>query len=259
MSHTPLISVSVVSHRQAALVDVLLRALAKCVHTPLEVIFTLNVPETLPFEPAQIGLPVRVLTNEKPKGFGANHNAAFRVSAGRYFCVLNPDIRFKNDPFPALVECLADPRAGVAAPLIRHPAGSIEDSARRFPTPWTILRKALRGGGLDYTLGNEVIHPDWIAGMFMLFKHDVFEKIGGFDERYFLYYEDVDLCARLASAGLRVVVCPGASAVHAARRESRRNLRYLRWHLSSMLRFFFRHLASRRRRASNSGVESRGN
>jgi N-acetylglucosaminyl-diphospho-decaprenol L-rhamnosyltransferase len=73
----------------------------------------------------------------------------------------------------------------------------------------------------------------------------------GFDERYFLYYEDVDLCGRLCLAGLRVVVCPDSQVVHHAQRSSRRSLKYLRWHLASMLRFFlspvYRQLKARRR------------
>lgn len=244
MSDTPLISVSVVSHGQAALVEILLNDLATHLKTPAEVVLTVNIPERLPFNPISPAFPVRVLTNPVPKGFGANHNAAFRESRGRYFCVLNPDIRLESDPFPALVDCLSDPRLGVAAPLIRDPAGSVEDNARRFPTPWTILYKALVGSGLDYAVGTDVMYSDWVAGMFMLFPRDVFAEIGGFDERYFLYYEDVDLCARLAALGRRVAVCPKASAVHAARRESRHSLRYLRWHISSMLRFFLRHPAA---------------
>jgi N-acetylglucosaminyl-diphospho-decaprenol L-rhamnosyltransferase len=247
MTDSPLISVSVVSHSQAALVDDLLRGLATRVKTPVEIILTVNIPEPRTFDPNHAALPVRVRVNREPKGFGANHNAAFRESRGKYFCVLNPDIRIEADPFPALLACLADPRVGVAAPLIRNPAGAVEDSVRRFPTPWTILAKALLGASPDYAIGKEPMYPEWVAGMFMLFPHEVFEKIGGFDERYFLYYEDVDLCARLAIAGLRIAVCPAAYAVHTAQRESRRNLRYLRWHLGSMLRFFLCHPRARSR------------
>jgi GT2 family glycosyltransferase len=246
MNEDRLISVSVVSHGQAALVDILLSDLAKHVKTPLEVVLTVNIPERLPFDPDRLVLPVRVLTNPKPKGFGANHNAAFRETRCKYFCVLNPDIRFESDPFATLIDCLSDPRLGVAAPLIRDPTGSIEDSARRFPTPWGLLHKALIGPGIDYAIETDIIYPDWVAGMFMFFPRSAFAEIGGFDERYFLYYEDVDLCARLAATGRRVAVCPKASAVHAARRESRRSLRYLRWHLASMLRFFLRHPAAGR-------------
>jgi len=78
-----------------------------------------------------------------------------------------------------------------------------------------------------------------VAGMFMLIPTKIFQRIGGFDERYFLYYEDVDLCARLRVSGHVVRFCPNARVVHEARRQSHRSLRYLRWHITSMLRFFF--------------------
>jgi N-acetylglucosaminyl-diphospho-decaprenol L-rhamnosyltransferase len=65
----------------------------------------------------------------------------------------------------------------------------------------------------------------------------VFRELRGFDERYFLYYEDVDLCRRLRKRGYEVVLVPSASAVHDARRESHRNLRHLSWHLASIARF----------------------
>jgi N-acetylglucosaminyl-diphospho-decaprenol L-rhamnosyltransferase len=245
VSTAPLVSVSIVSHGQGDLVAALVEDLAK-IATPIEILLTVNIPETLPFDPARFETPIRVLANPRRKGFGANHNAAFLATAAPYFCVLNPDIRLDRDPFPALIECLGDQRTGVAAPLILDPAGRIEDHVRSFPTPWTILHKALLGGGLDHATGAE--YPDWVAGMFMLFPREVFDEIGGFDEDYFLYYEDVDLCARLAAAGRRVRVCRDASAVHAARRESRHSLRYMRWHLASMLRFFVRHRAIKRRR-----------
>lgn len=247
----PEVSISVVSHGQAGLVGLLLGDLSLHVQTAIEVLLTVNVPELLLFDPARLPFPIRVRRNERPRGFGANHNAAFRESHGRHFCVLNPDIRVERDPFGPLIECLRDPRTGVVAPLIFDPAGRIEDHVRSFPTPWTILHKALFGGGLDHATGTE--YPDWVAGMFMLFPRGVFEELGGFDEGYFLYYEDVDLCARLAATGRRVRVCQGASAVHAARRESRRSPRYMRWHLSSMLRFFLRSRALRQRSRGTRG------
>jgi len=75
----------------------------------------------------------------------------------------------------------------------------------------------------------------------MLLRYETLRSLGGFDERYFLYYEDVDLCARIRDRGLEVAVCAGASVIHAARRESRRNPHYAAWHLRSAVRF----LASR--------------
>jgi GT2 family glycosyltransferase len=236
----PRVSISVVSHGQAELVELLLRDLSSHSGTAIEVLLTANVPEALPFDLTRFAFPVRLLSNARPQGFGANHNAAFRKCKGKYFCVMNPDIRLHDDPFPALLACLEDPQAGIVAPLIRNPAGAIEDSARHFPTPWGILKKALRASPeIEYPVsGSEPFYADWVAGMFMLVSSKLYSDIGGFDERYFLYYEDVDLCSRLARRGRRVVLCPSAIVVHEARRQSRRSLRYLRWHLSSMLRFF---------------------
>jgi GT2 family glycosyltransferase len=77
--------------------------------------------------------------------------------------------------------------------------------------------------------------------MFMLFVAADYAALGGFDEDYFLYYEDVDLCVRLWCAGRRIVLCPQAAVLHAAQRASHRNLRHLAWHLGSMARYFIRH------------------
>lgn len=238
-----MISVSVVSHGQGGLVSQVLSDLAKLADpTRFEVILTKNVPEELAFSIGDFPFPVRLLENDQPKGFGANHNAAFKVASGAWFCVMNPDIRFSNDPFPSLLWCLTSTKAGVAGPHVLAPDGSDEDSARRFPSPLRIVCKALGGcKGGDYAMeeGCSQLYPDWIAGMFMLFPREVFEAAGGFDTRYFLYYEDVDLCARLRLMGWQIVICTGSSVVHHARRSSHRNLKYLRLHAVSMLRFFF--------------------
>lgn len=237
MQQPPQVSISIVSHGQMTLVCNLLHDLNQHCVTPAQIILTVNVPEEIPFDPGELGVG-RVIRNASPRGFSANHNAAFRFADAPYFCVLNPDIRLTRDPFPQLVEHLADPHVGAVAPAIVNPAGDIEDSARRFPTFWYIVKKALgKVPPLDYDVASGPIEPDWLAGMFLLLRAATFREMGGFDERYFLYYEDVDLCRRMRTAGYRVRLVPQVRAVHDARRESRRNVRYLLWHLRSLLRF----------------------
>ncbi|MEO8342475.1 MAG: glycosyltransferase [Gallionella sp.] len=236
----PTFSVSIVSHLQGQLLNVLLSDLEKhCKAYPLEVLLTLNLPEDLPFNPGGFRFPVIVHENPAPKGFSANHNQAFTRSSGQYYCVMNPDVRLDMDVFALLLACLQDMTVGVAAPVVVGASGAIEDSARRFPTPFKILCKALGGcRGSDYAVKDQAVFPDWVAGMFMLFRREVFEELGGFDERYFLYYEDVDLCARLRLQGYEVALCPDARVVHHAHRSSHRDFKYMSWHLTSMLRFF---------------------
>ena len=236
----PRIVVSIVSHGHGAMVADLLADLSACTEPGLSVVLTLNIPESPPAVPA--GLSVSVIRNDAPKGFGANHNAAFRISAGEYFCVLNPDVRFIENPFPRLLALLDGPDSGVAAPLAVTSAGHHEDNARRFPTPGRLMKKLLRKllgqpHELDYTPGGSPFEVDWVAGLMMLFGFPAYEQAGGFDERFFLYYEDIDLCARLRLAGNRVMVDPSARIVHEARRDSHRKLRFTLWHLRSVLRY----------------------
>ncbi|MFM6990884.1 MAG: glycosyltransferase family 2 protein [Rhodoferax sp.] len=210
-----------------------------CAHETIEVLLVLNIPEELPFEVRDFAFPLKIIRNEAPKGFGENHNASFFASTGLYFCVMNPDIRMDANPFPSLIGHFDDASVGLAAPIVVSPQGHLEDSARTFPTPLTILCKALGGcRQSSYVIDRLPVYPQWVGGMFMLFPSTVFRELGGFDPRYFLYYEDVDICARLTLAGWRIVLSPFALVIHHAQRTSRRRLQYLRWHLRSMLRFF---------------------
>ena len=238
-SLSTLVSVSIVSHGHGEMVNHLIADLAAIAGTRLEVIVTHNIPASRTDFGATVPFPVILLENAQPKGFGANHNAAFRRAQGDFFCVLNPDIRISRDPFPALIAELARPQVGAAAPRILSPSGGIEDSARRFPTTAILARKALGGARtVDYPAVDNPISVDWVAGMFMLLRRDIFAEVGGFDERYFLYYEDVDLCRRVRRRGFDVRMVPSVDVIHDARLESRRSLRYFRWHIESMLRYF---------------------
>lgn len=249
---TPLITISVVSHGQIDMVSNLLRDIEKnCRDSAIQLLLTLNLDETLPFEMTEFSFPIRVVRNAAPLGFAANHNQAFTYSVGQYFCVLNPDIRLARDPFQILLKCFEDSSVGVAAPLVLGENGAIENSVRRFPSPLKILCKVFGGcKGADYEIGDKLVYPDWAGGMFLLIPRDVYAKVGGFDQRYFLYYEDVDLCARLRLMGYEIVMSPHAQVTHLAQRSSHRSFKYLSWHLRSMMRFFlssvYRRLAWRK-------------
>jgi GT2 family glycosyltransferase len=237
-----MLTLSIVSHGHGTMLNELLRDLEIVAGVPFEVLLTLNIPEPDPVAAAGLRYPLRIIRNAQPRGFGANHNAAFGSSTGDFFCVLNPDVRLNGDPFPTLLQNLAQPNTGVVAPAITNAAGLPEPTARRFPSPLSILRKALLGAPRqEYEFSDTPLDVDWVSGVFMLFRRPVYERLGGFDERYFLYYEDVDLCARLRALGLQTRVVPAATAQHAARHDSHRNWRYTRWHLTSMLRFFSTH------------------
>lgn len=247
MGAQPLITVSIVSHCQGSLVACLLDDLHSRCSDLVEVLVTLNVPEPFELDKSRFGFRVDVVRNDRRRGFGANHNAAFRRRRGSYFCVMNPDVRIHCNPFPALLECFDERVVGCVAPMVVSSAGRIEKSARRFPTPGSLALKAFgrEPCGIGEGTGISRFFPDWVAGMMMLFPEKAYEAVRGFDEAFHLYYEDVDICARLWKAGYKVGFCPRACVVHDARRHSHRNLRYLAWHLVSMLRFFTRSVTRR--------------
>jgi len=243
----PDVTLSVVSHGQIALVVNFLKDLRRhCSDLSVEVVLTLNIPEEVPDDALEDGYSLVIVRNPTPLGFGANHNKAFLRATAPVFCVVNPDVRIGSNIFPRLIESLQMPAVGVVAPLIIDAAGNLEDSARKFPTPLTILGKLLgMVHGVDYVMRGDKINPDWIGGMFMVFRRQVFQEVKGFDERYFLYYEDVDLCARMRLRGMAVVLDPSVRAVHDARRSSHSNPHYSFIHVRSMFRFLLPSYSSR--------------
>jgi N-acetylglucosaminyl-diphospho-decaprenol L-rhamnosyltransferase len=175
---------------------------------------------------------VTQIFNPSPKGFGANHNAAFKVCNEAFFAVLNPDLRFPIDPFALLKAELDNARVGVVAPTIVKADGSVEDSARSLYTPFSSAK------GLSSEPRLQANNPAWLAGMFLLFRREAFTAVNGFDEKFFMYVEDVDICARLVLAGWALKYVNSVSVVHDARRANRKSLRHFLWHLTSAIRWW---------------------
>jgi N-acetylglucosaminyl-diphospho-decaprenol L-rhamnosyltransferase len=237
----PSIAISLVSHGHGGLTEQLVCSLLECSEIG-QVILTKNIPESLRLPADE---RITLVENDSPAGFAANHNAAFDRCRFPYFCSINPDIAFSISPFAELLhrfEAAAD--LVMVAPLVVSSNGGVEDSVRHFPTPIGILRKLVLGDRGTYAIqpGMADFGPDWIAGMFMLFRSEAYRRLGGFDSGFFLYYEDVDICVRIWRAGMRLLVCPTVTVVHDARRDSHRRFKYLYWHLSSMFRYFVKHM-----------------
>lgn len=236
------ITVSIVSHGHGDMVWKLVKQLAVCQEV-CQIVVTLNVPESVS---STLDPKVLLIQNQTPKGFGSNHNAAFALASGEFYCVINPDIELSQNPFVELIDALADQRVGLAAPLVVRANGDPEDSMRRFLTPFSMVRRVLglHSGVYPLRQSESNIEPDWVAGMFMLFRSQTYAEVGGFDERYFMYCEDAEICTRLWKAQCKVVGCLSASVIHNARRASHRSFKHFSWHLQSMARYFLSHSVS---------------
>ena len=230
------ITVSIVSHGQLALILPLLEQLdAHCAPAIARVVLTHNIPE--PHQPDLLAgrawrFALERIHNARAHGFGANHNAAFARDAALggsdWFLVLNPDMRFDADVLTPLRE-MAQPRDGLLAPRILEPGKAGPEPHRRLITPREILTRRKPGYATP-------AQPDWIPGLFMLFRSEAWRAIGGFDERFFMYGEDFDICARLRLAGWHIRIAEHLLARHEAQRASHRSARHLQWHLSSLAR-----------------------
>jgi N-acetylglucosaminyl-diphospho-decaprenol L-rhamnosyltransferase len=167
-------------------------------------------------------------------GFAAGVNRAAREAPGSHLLLLNPDCELVRPIVAPLLSVLeAHPEAGIVGGLVRDPLGGVQASARRFPnvttaiagrTSW--LSRVAPGNPLSRwnltTFPSEgIARVDWVSGAFMLVRREAFDALGGFDEGFFLYWEDADFCRRLKHAGWRTMFVPTARAVHIGGRSSR--------------------------------------
>jgi len=231
-----LVTITIVSHGHGPLLVRLLNDL-NCLPSceGVATIVTLNSPGEL-LDPSSFpNLRIRVIRNTLPKGFAANQNQAFEHCATPWFAVLNPDLRITDDVFATLISRAAlDRRIALVAPVVQNSQGQLEDSERANLTPWSVIRRLGNKLRSSATVGSNGFR--WYAGMFYLIRSDSFAEINGFDDRYFLYCEDYDFCARLYLKGHRLLQEKSASVVHDAQRSSHRSIRYSWFHLKSLLR-----------------------
>lgn len=178
---------------------------------------------------------VRLLRNHENVGFGRGINQAISACTAGRVLVMNPDCQLGAGSLAPLAAVLdADARCAIAAPRILDPDGTPQGNARGDPDMFTglfgrasTLRRALPG--LEVSRRNVITGPaseesvtvDWVSGACLLARREALAAVGGFDERYFMYWEDADLCRRLRQRGFTVRYVPAASAVHRVGQSSR--------------------------------------
>ena len=234
-------TISIVSHNHKHEIEKIIEDIKKFNDKDkFEVIITSNAKENFDEYVNDPDLQIIIIYNNTPKGFGANHNKAINRAIGEFYFIINPDVRIENNIFEKISEFLGDKKIGCCAPLVHDSFGNIQDSNRSYPTVTNLTKRWFLRKKINDYLGitKPVIYVDWTAGMFMGFHRDNWKKINGFDESYFMYGEDVDICFRLNKSSMQVAVLPMLSIVHDGRRESRKNLRFLFWHISSLCRFW---------------------
>jgi GT2 family glycosyltransferase len=216
-----------------------------------ELVVVANLP--LELEPPA---NAHLVENERPLGFAANVNRGVAETNGEFVALANPD----TDPAPDAVRILRDfaggrPRCGIAGPQLRYPDGRWQPSRRSFPTvrgtlvrrtPLRYLARPFERQRDHYLLDErptESVPADWMLAAFLLLRREMLDELGGFDERFRLYGEDIELCYRAAKAGWERWYVPQAVVTHRYAAEIDRKLltRRTLWHWRGIARFVRKH------------------
>ena len=203
------------------------------------------------------GKRIQIVEMPRNLGYGRANNEGVARAKGEFVLIINPDTTLEPDALEQMVRFLREhPDVGIVGPQLIHPNGKIRDSFRTFPTPMdvfikrTLLRLFFRKRMGTYLQWGKDPHAvrdvDWVVGACLCMRRDFFRELGGFDPRFFLFFEDTDLCRRCHRAGRRVVYFPRAKAHDSAHRLSSGGLltvflkRTVRIHLVSAFKYFWK-------------------
>ena len=208
---------------------------------------------------------IRLIELPKNAGFGAGNNRGVEKASGKFLALINSDCEVAEESFgPALEYIQRNPGVGIIGLRTFKPSGEIEQSARGFPDPSTGLfgrstflgKLAQKGkGGLgksSLAKKNLLVDPsktepydvDWVAGTMMLISRECWDAVNGFDEGFFMYWEDADICCRAKEKGFRTVYFPGGRIIHKAGSSASSNpSRSIRFFHQSAYRYVAKHIS----------------
>lgn len=191
---------------------------------------------------------VQVIEPKTNKGFGSGHNVVLPELDSVYHCVINPDISIREDVIAKMAAYMQEhPEIGLLSPKICFPDGRVQILGKRNPKIKYLVASRMRNEEdphkflREYAmLDEDLTKPCEIenaTGCFMMFRTDLFKKIGGFDERYFMYFEDCDI-TRTVRKFAKAVFYPEATIYHVWGRESKKNFKLMLVQIASMFKYF---------------------
>lgn len=199
---------------------------------------------------------VEYIENDTNLGFGKANNQAIRKAQGKYTLIINPDTLVSEDTFSVLVDHMNNnPECGAAGCKILNPDGTFAPESRRsVPTIWTAFSKVM---GLNFLFPKSKLfgqyYLSWLeedepsrvpvlSGSFMFWRTEVLNKLKGFDEIFFMYGEDIDICYRVQETGFHIDYVPGTSIIHYKGESTKKgNLKYIKIFNNALFLFFEKH------------------
>ena len=219
----------------------------RCAGMEYEIIVSSNscYPKEKQDEIVRAMADVRWCFNERNGGFAYGMNRGLEQATGDYLVIMNPDVKLQSS-LNRLVTFLKDnPEVGAVAPQIVGNDGNVQDSCRSFVTPFRFAARQLNriftkkasilDSGFDYS---QIQRVDCVIGAFIMITRQVYEDVGGLDESYFMYAEDIDFCTRIRESGYEVVYDPTVKIIYEGSRSARKDKRFARIFIQSHIKYW---------------------
>jgi len=252
-----MIDIIIVSHNNSKFLDACLSSIFLSTKLPINPLVIINNQKDIESLKIAKKYSVKIFVNKKEKGLAANLNQGIRMTKGEFILILNPDVMLQKRVLENLILFMKKHhKAAVCGPKLIYPDGRLQLSARHFPTWKTFLirrspvRRFLTNSKLNkHHLGMDLDHNkvqpvDWILGAFMLIRRKALEEIGFFDEKYYLYVEDIDFCFRVWKKDWQVWYVPQSCVIHYYQAKSDKEFFsiYNWYHFKGMWRFFLKNI-----------------
>jgi len=231
----PKISIIIVAFKSGKILNNCLKNIYSSTLKSIETIIINNGPQEDLEQIRFLKYPnLKIIQNKKNAGFAKANNQGIKLARGKYILVLNPDLILMKNTLSKIFDFMEKSKEVniVGCKLVNPKTKRIEDSARKFSTLWDLFRRRFCfKKDYDYLLTkiNKSIKVDWLCGGFLFMRKKYY-----FDENYFLYFEDADLCRRVGN----IFYNPNVTAIHFSKRESKKNLKLFLIHLKSMVYYF---------------------
>ncbi len=253
MKHSIDISIAIVTYNNSKIIKKCLNSIFKNINnTNFEIIIVDNGSSDNTVEIIENNFKnIKLIQNNKNIGFGAAHNIAIKLGRGKYHLVLNPDVIFTENSVEKLVNFMEENLdVGLVSPKIVYPDGTTQYLCKRLPclfdlairrfTPrfiQNLFKKRIDYFEMRETGYNKIMEVPYLSGSIMLFRKNILAKIGGFDEDYFMYFEDADITRKISEIS-RAVFYPHTSVIHLWQRDSHKNIKLFFVSLISTIKYF---------------------
>ncbi len=213
------LSVITVSYNNESTIGEYLEDVKKNLPDDSEIIVVDNASSDKTVEVLKKDKTIKLLLNPRNLGFGQANNQAVKIALGEYLFFLNPDTRVQGEAIKKLLNYIQEnSQVGIVAPKLILSTGCVQRSVRNFPTIWGAFKESLLGskGAYDFyeINGGKPVEVESVVGAAMMISKRLLELVGGFDSRYFMYFEDLQLCKDIKKLSKKIVYLPEAEVIH---------------------------------------------